>query len=150
MLQIELRQQPDGTGLIRCTRADGSLTWQTHTRHAAHFAHHDLTHFAVETTLGYQNAFFGLIAQGWDLDDTTGKGVRGPLPPEAVACEKIVGLFDTERASGAIWTLDEFNQMSPRPLTLDQVTAIRTLRGRLFADWADLEPGESLVLSFPV
>ena len=71
--------------MLRCVRADGSLTWQKQTdRHAAFFALHDLTHFAVETTLGYARGFFGLIAEGWDFEDTGGKGARGPLPPEAI------------------------------------------------------------------
>jgi hypothetical protein len=97
MLQIEIAKQPDGAGVLRCIRQDGSVTWQKQTKHAAHFAVHDLTHFAVETVLGYRRGFFGLIAQGWDVDDTTGKGARGVLPAEAIKVEKIVGLFDSER-----------------------------------------------------
>ena len=83
MLQIEIVKQPDGAGVLRCVRQDGSVTWQKQTRHAAHFALHDLTHYAVETALGYRRGFFGLIAEGWDVDDTTGKGARG-----AYACGK--------------------------------------------------------------
>ena len=42
--------------MLRCVRADGSATWQKQTdRHAAYFALHDLTHFAVETELGSEN-----------------------------------------------------------------------------------------------
>src|SRR5579872_4676253 len=109
MLIIEILKQPDGSGVLRCTREDGSVTWQKQARHAAHFALHDLTHFAVETALGYRRGFFGLIAEGWDVDDTTGKGTRGALPAAAVEVEKIVGLFDSERASGTLWSAEEFN-----------------------------------------
>jgi hypothetical protein len=84
MLQIEIVKQPDGAGVLRCTRQDRSVTWQKQTRHAAHFALHDLTHYAVETALGYRRGFFGLIAEGWDVDDTSGKGGRGALSAEAV------------------------------------------------------------------
>jgi len=97
MLQIEIVKQPDGAGVLRCVRQDGSVTWQKQTRHTAHFALHDLTHYAVETALGYRRGFFGLISEGWDVDDTTGKGARGTLPAEAVEVERIVGLFDAER-----------------------------------------------------
>src|SRR3984957_14106051 len=100
MLQIEIAKQPDGAGVLRCIRQDGSVTWQKQTKHAAHFAVHDLTHLAVETVLSYRRGFFGLIAEGWDVDDTTGKGARGPLPGEAGEVEQIVGLFDSERGSG--------------------------------------------------
>src|ERR1035438_8851808 len=84
MLQIEILKQSDGSGVLRCTRADGSVSWQKQAKHAAHFALHDLTHYAVETALGYKQGFFGLIARGWEVEDTTGKGARGAIPPEAL------------------------------------------------------------------
>jgi hypothetical protein len=148
MLRIEISKQPDGAVILRCTRKDGSVTWQKQTKHAAHFALHDLTHYAVETALGYQRGFFGLIAEGWDVDDTTGKGARGPLPAEAVEVERIVGLFDSERGSGVLWTLEEFNQFSPRVLTEADVQRVRASRGTLFQQWFALSPGQELQLKF--
>src|SRR5579862_7984108 len=101
MLNVQIVKRADGGGVLRCMRADGSVTWQKQkTQHAEHFALHDLTHFAVESTLGYRRGFFGLIAEGWEIEDTTGKGSRGALPPEAGEVELIVGMFDMERASG--------------------------------------------------
>jgi hypothetical protein len=148
MLKIEIMKQPDGTGVLRCTRRDGSITWQKQGKHAGHFALHDLTHYAVETCLGYRQGFFGLIATGWDVEDTTGKGSRGPLSAEAAEVEQIVGLFDSERASGVLWTCDEFNQYAPRPLTPAQIESVRTLRGRLFQQWRATPPGQKLELTF--
>lgn len=86
---------------------------------------HDLTHYAVETALGYRRGFFGLIAEGWDVEGTTGKGARGPLPVEAGEVERIVGLFDSERGSGAIWTVEEFNQFAPRALSDEEIRKVR-------------------------
>ncbi len=154
-LRIEIVKRADGAGLLRCYRADGSVTWQKQPeRHAVHFTHHDLTHYAVETTLGYGQGFFGLIAAGWDIEDTTGKGVRGPLPDEAGEVESVVGLFDSERGSGTIWTADEFAEFAPRKLTrkLDEASlrAIRLTRGRLFRRWASLEIGSTLELEYAV
>jgi hypothetical protein len=81
MLRVQMTKRPDGSGVLRCTRADGSVTWQKqNARHAPFFALHDLTHFAVESALELPRGFFGLVAEGWDLDDLTGKGTRGPLP----------------------------------------------------------------------
>ena len=58
MLKIGIVRRADGAGLLRCNRADGSVTWQKQSeRHAAHFTYHDLTHFAVETTLGKAGRF---------------------------------------------------------------------------------------------
>jgi hypothetical protein len=115
---------------------------------AAHFALHDLTHFAVETGLGYRRGFFGLIAEGWDVEDTTGKGTRGALPAEAIEVEKIVGLFDSERGSGVLWSAEEFNAFAPRALTEGEIQAIRALRSRLFGRWSAIEPGGRLELEF--
>lgn len=147
-LQIEITKRLDNSGALRCTRQDGSVTWQKHDKHAVHFALHDLTHYAVETTLGYTLGFFGLIAGGWDIEDTTSKGSRGPLPPEALEVEQMVGLFDTERGSGVLWTTDEFNQYAPRPLTLAEIQNVRAARGRWFHEWFALPAEGTLKLTF--
>jgi hypothetical protein len=147
-VRVEIVKKPDGSGVLRCTRSDGSITWQKQSRHAAHFALHDLTHYAVEKTLGYKRAFFGLIAEGWNMDDVTGKGAQGPLPPEAIEAEGVVGVFDSERASGTLWTSEEFAQFAPRPLTVDQIQGIRAFRSTLFQQWREVQPGQTLVLNF--
>ncbi len=153
MLKIEIVKRADAAGLLRCTRSDGSVTWQKQSeRHSVHFTHHDLTHFAVETTLGCAQGFFGLIASGWDIEDTTGKGARGPLPDEAGEVESVVGLFDSERGSGTLWTPDEFAQFAPRRLTgkLDEATVrgIRSSRRDLFRRWAEVEIGGKLEVEY--
>jgi hypothetical protein len=148
MLRIEIAKQPDGGGVLRCTRDDGSVTWQKQAKHGAHFAMHDLTHFAVETALGYRYGFFGLIAAGWDVEDTTGKGARGPLPPEATEVERVVGLFDSERASGTLWTAEEFTEFGPRAFTEREIQSVRALRSALFRQWSAVAPGQKLELTF--
>ncbi len=136
-------------------KADGSAAWQKQTdRHAAFFALHDLTHFAVETTLGYRRGFFGLVAEGWEMEETTGKGARGPLPPEAVEVEGIVGLFDAERAGGVIWTVEEFNEFAAmkgtRQLSPDEIARVKKKRSDLFQQWSAVAPGATLELQFEV
>jgi hypothetical protein len=148
MLSIEILKQPDGTGMLRCTRTDGSITWQKQAKHAAHFALHDMTHYAVESALGYRRGFFGLIAEGWEVEDTQGKGTRGALPAEAIEVEKIVGLFDAERASGTLWTAEEFSQFAPRLLTEEEIQKVRALRSGLFRQWSEIAPGQKLELTF--
>jgi hypothetical protein len=149
---IQITKRADGTGVLRCIRDDGSVTWQKqNVRHAAHFSLHDLTHYAVETTLGTRRGFFGLIAEGWEIDDTTGKGDRGRLPPEAGYVENIVGMLDAERAGGAIWTseeIHEFGSEAARSLTSEQIAAIRSCRSQLIQQWAAVPPGGVLELTF--
>jgi hypothetical protein len=148
VLQIEIAKRADGAGTLSCRRADGSVTWQKQAKHAAHFALHDLTHFAVETSLGYRWGFFGLVAEGWDLEDITGKGARGPLPVEAAEVERIVGLFDSERGSGVLWTTEEFNQFAPRPISSYEIQSVRSRRSELFQQWFAVAPGDKLRLQF--
>jgi hypothetical protein len=150
VLRIEILKQADGSGLLRCTREDGSVTWQKQVRHGAHFALHDLTHYAVESALGFHRGFFGLIAEGWEIDDTTGKGPRGALPPDAIEVERIVGLFDSERAAGLRWSLAEFNEFAPRKLTDADLEAVRSRRAELFARWSATPVGQSLALTFDI
>jgi len=149
-MRVQITKRADGAGLLRCTRDDGSVVWQKQPdRHAVHFALHDLTHFAVETTLCCRHGFFGLVAQGWDMDDVTGKGARGALPPEATQIESLVGLFDAERVSATMWTTEEFNLVSKfRPLSEQEISRIKACRGDLFARWFALGTGGTLELSF--
>jgi hypothetical protein len=150
---VQIVKRADGGGVLRCVRDDGSVTWQKQGRHAPFFALHDLTHYAVETTLGFQRGFFGLMAEGWDVEDTTGKGARGGLPEEAGEVERFVGLFDAERASGVIWTMDEFNEyaavMAMRRLTEEEIQRVKARRNHLFQQWFALPADATLELVYP-
>lgn len=160
-MRILIEKRRDGSSVLKCVRVDGSETWQKQDgAQAAFFPLHDLTHFAVESELGVRSGFYGLIAHGWTIDDTTGKGARGPLPADAIFVEGVVGTLDAERAGGVRWTAEEFNdsaarlaagggRAAPRTLTDDELDRIRQRRAELFARWRDLEPGEALDLLFP-
>ena len=151
-LAVQITKRADGRSVLRCVRGDGSVTWQKQDRHAEFFALHDLTHFAVESTLEFQCGFFGLIAKGWDIDDTTGKGAQGRLPQEAIEVEHIVGLLGTERASGVPVAAEEFNRLAaslstaPRALTEDELQRVRARCSELFWQWRGLPPGSTLEL----
>ena len=65
MLTIKFTKRRDGTVISRFERADGTATWQRKDGpQASFFAAHDLTHYALETTLGYRRGFYGLVAEG--------------------------------------------------------------------------------------
>ncbi|MDH4042827.1 MAG: hypothetical protein OEY20_08055 [Gemmatimonadota bacterium] len=159
-LRIQLTKRRDGDVVLRCIRADGSATWQRHRgRQAGFFPLHDLTHYAVETELGFGRGFYGLIAEGWDIEDTGVSPTRGPLPPEALIVEHIVGSLDVQRADGSTWTAGDFNERvarfaatrglaPPRAFTEDDVTRLRSRLRELLARWAALPAGEMLELPF--
>ena len=145
-MRVQITKKTDGSGVLRCVRDDGSVTWQKQNdRHAAYFSLHDLTHFAVETELGLRRGFFGLIAEGWDINDTTGKGARGPLPREAGEVEMIVGLFSAG-------TVDEFNEaaamVGTRKLSFDEIERVKKKRSELFQQWSAVAPGAMLELEY--
>jgi len=158
-LILQFTKRTDGGALLKCHRADGSVTWQRQDdNRAAFFPFHDLTHYAVETELGYQRGFYGLIAEGWEIADTTGKGSRGPLPNETMEVEYIVTALSAERGDDAV-TAPEFNQLAaayaqrrglpkPRELTETALARVRTRRNELFARWKALTPGETLEVPF--
>lgn len=160
-MNITLAKHTDGSVVLKFRRRDGSEEWQNQQgRHAAFFPLHDLTHYSVETTLGIPDAFCGLVARGWSIEDTTGKGKRGPLTANAIFVESVVGTLDAERASGARWTAEEFNdslaryatgsgRTVPRQLTDDELAQVRKRRAELFSAWQELPPGRTLELSFP-
>src|SRR5256886_13477123 len=108
---IRIKKNKDGRISLSCTRADGTTTWQRQEGgQARFFPLHDLTHYAVETVLGHRRGFYGLVAAGWDLTDFGQPWPRGPLPPEALGSELLVGFLDRERAAGGEeWPATEFN-----------------------------------------
>ena len=160
-LRVQLTKRADGSVVLRCLRADGSATWQRQDgHHALFFPFHDLSHFAVETTLGFRQGFYGLLADGWDIADTGGKGAHGRLPAETILVEHLVGLLDRERVGGAPpMAAAEFNAQlaqsvaahgiaSVPALTDAQLAAIRRRIDALHAEWAALPPGGTLELRF--
>lgn len=163
-LLIRFKRASDGSAALSCVRADGSTTWQRQEgATAAVMPAHDLTHYAVETALGYRQAFYGLIAAGWDIADFAAPYPRGPIPAEAREAELVVGVFDTERRMGRAWSSAELrvqgehyiprsrpgHERSCFPQLSDaDVERVRAVRADVFARWTALAPGETLELRF--
>ena len=160
-LLIRIKKKTDGSAALTCMRADGSVTWQRQEGQLGRFfPPHDLTHYAVESSLGFNQAFFGLVADGWDMSDFGKESTRGKAPEQALLAELIVGFFDLERATGVIGTADDFNEKivtwyrdNDRPiptfrLTEADIERIRTVRSELFTKWRALPPGEALEIPF--
>ena len=126
------------------------------------FPLHDLTHYAVEVTLGHHHGFYGLVSEGWAIGDFGSPWPRGPMPEEAVTSELIVGFLDAERASGVKWTAADLNDKAKlyhaqhdrttrwTALTEDDLTRVRAAAQALIARWRALDPGQALELSFDV
>jgi hypothetical protein len=59
-----------------------------------------------------------------------------------------VGVFDSERACGQLWSVDEFNAFAPRVLSQTEILNIQAARGNLFRQWSAVEAGDKLELQF--
>lgn len=157
MMNVQLKRGRAGPSTLSCTRADGSRTWaKVH----PFFPRHDLTHYAVESVLGLNEAFFGLVASGWDLDEFARPGAARRLPPDALFAEHVVGMLDREGAQPEPMLAGAFNEAlraahpgaavhPAMPVDRAVLERIRALRDALVARWEGVPPGESLELAFP-
>jgi hypothetical protein len=155
--RIHLKKGRDGPATLTLVRPDGTRTWsRLHPFSPAH----DLLHYAVETTLGFGEAFFGLLASGWDIGTFGEPGAPARMPPQAMWAETIVGLLDQERGSGVAWSPDDLNAAvaaalaghevpACRPIAAAELAGIRERHRELSGSWLGLAPGETLELEFP-
>ena len=164
-LVVRIKKNSDGSASLTCTRADGTATWQRQEgKLGAIFPLHDLTHFAVESALGYTNAFYGLVADGWNLTDFSQPWPRGLPPTEARQVENLVSGFEMEGIHGAA-RADDYNARvaerleaaaavpgrsvpGQRRLSDEEIERVRRLRADLIARWKAVKPGEAMELEF--
>ena len=158
-LTIRLAKKRDGATVLVCTRPDGSRTWQRHRRHAAFFPLHDLTHVAVEATLGLRYGFYGLIADGWAVTDFGERAIPEHAAAEAAFAEAAVGLLDGERATGHRYDAEAFNSAlaaslaqvgcpDVRPVTSAELGAIRARWRELAGRWGRVPVGGEMEVAF--
>ncbi len=142
---------------LTCVRDDGSRTWS-----ALNFTTHDFGHYALETAAGWRDAFFGLLAQGWDVADFAARdpqtGHRRAVPAQAMQAEALAGLLDMERRPGPPPPHETFVAMLtsacdglgvPSPIiSPDLLQAVRSRQAHLLRRWEQVRPGEALELPF--
>jgi len=156
-LVIRLKKTPDAPPVLAGVRADGTATWQR--SHVA-FPVHDLVHYCIESRLGLRDAFFGLIAQGWSLEDFGQPWPKGPLPAEALLAEQMVGEVWRAFIQREPLSARELNQRvsavraqqgldMPRMITESELEDILARLGELAQQWRQLPPGGTLELRFP-
>ncbi len=161
-MMIRMKKVRDGV-VLSCIRDVGEAAVQR-TGHGGFFALHDLMHFAVETTLEAQEAFFGLLAAGWSFETFSDKNDPryDTLPTEAIQVENLVGLL-LQRLSDRSWEDPELapvmaedvsREMAsimavPLSIGASDLTNIFRRFWDLAARWRALPQGEHLELEFP-
>ena len=153
-MKIEIRKFASKPNVLICTREDGSMTWKSYGNQSNFFPYHDLTHYVVETELGFREGFYGMIASGRTVDET---GVA--VPDEGQFAESLVGVLSTSWSNDAM-TFEEVKEtvdqrlagigLPTMKLSKVQLSIIRARYAELFFQWQELDDGESLRLDFPV
>ena len=158
-ITIRIKKGKDGPHALVCERADGSMTMQRHA--TGFFPVHDLMHYAVETSFGYRRGFYGLIADGWNLEDFGVPWPRGRLPADLDPVELVVGALSLEGATGERMTAEKVNWtiaswyeqhvpgVAVPSVTDDRLDASRVEIARLQQRWFALPPGDAIELTFP-
>ena len=159
-MEITLQKHLGKRSVLNCKRSDGSVTWaKLHPGTETH----DLAHYAVESILGFQDAFYGLLEQGYHIADfELPKGERptalepANLPPAALQTEHLVNLLQIEHFNSQVETplLDQLNDILsnhkipfPENLTLERLEQIRNLFNELVQQWKQLAPGQYMELT---
>ncbi len=143
------KHKPD---TLTCVRDDGSVTW-THLHSG--FVYHDFAHYVVETTLGFENAFFGLVAKGYKIPDFSEPTLTRPfkIPKEAVDTESIVQLLQSDfldTGTGRDGLFENYKTSLSVSVTDEQLAVMRQKLRKLLQQWQNLQPGESMTLQFGI
>lgn len=158
---ISLKKRFTKPCILTITRSDGSMTWSK--LHKG-LETHDLAHFAVESTLNFSKAFYGIINDGYDINDFQLPRDQRPfavrpenLHQEAIITEHIVNLLEIELLNSGY--NDDFieklrdiliqNDLSfPQNLFPESLDKIRATYHNLYNQWLVLEDGDKLNIEF--
>ena len=122
---------------------------------------HDLCHYAIETTLQYKNAFWGLIAEGINPGIFENKETRDALvlTNEAWYAEHLANLLLIEFTQGKFEDINamlekSLQQQNPLIPTIQfsniVIVEIRALLHTLIENWRVVEVGDYLSLDFTI
>ena len=155
---LQITKHTDKPHIISYRRDDGTVTWM---KADDFFVQHDLSHYAIEKTLGYSTAFMGMLNNGMDIKDFENREKRLRLTITAEACyaENMANLFLIEAVRDKF---DDFNAVlassfanmqqpiKPPVLTETELNAVRQYLKTLLAQWRQLTSGQTMTLSFEI
>ncbi|WP_139211872.1 hypothetical protein [Neolewinella agarilytica] len=160
-LTIRFSRPKSGRTVLSVTRSDGSMTWaKLHPGTELH----DLAHYAIETELELKDAFYGILAAGYAIEDFEARPEERPdplrpanLPRTSLQVEHLVNLLLTELQSGAplqdfIPRFQEILRQSNLPemllLTEEKLCRIREQLNILRGRWNAVAVGGAMELEF--
>jgi hypothetical protein len=156
-LTLRLTKGRDARDVVTFVREDGTRSWGRLTPDSAPVR--DLAHYVVESTLGLDKGFLGLIADGWDVAAFARPTAAAELPKEALWADAVAGLLSLEAMRGDMLAVDEFNaavaettsraRPGYRPtISAAELADMRCALTRLRRRWDALPPGATVQLEF--
>lgn len=144
---------------LTCVRPDGSTTWHAMARRG--ILPHDAFHFVVETSLGWHDAFFGHVARGGTLEETTqllhGQSGGWTKITQALQTEALIECLEAGQWGGAADPV-AFAQnliagcrrrgVLPPDITPEELERVRVALRDFGAAWRPLATGASLERTF--
>lgn len=158
-LRLRFKKKADARVVFTAVREDGTATSSSIGPADRFGPVHDMTHYVVESSLGFKHGFLGLLASGRNIEDFN-KGAKHWLPAEAVCAEAIAGELSREAMTGDHLSAEDFNwttrdvltrssiSYSPPTLTAEQLSAMHADLAALRSRWDALAPNETLELTF--
>jgi hypothetical protein len=158
-LIFRLKKRADAAAQLTLVREDGTHSTGPIGSAEGYFPVHDLTHYAIEQTLGLGEGFLGLVAAGWEIRDFEVKGTAKRLSAETMFAENAAGELSRQvlmrqpsSLADCIWAVEtKVQQHSPgysRPLSEAQFAVIRELISTEWRRWRELPPNGTLELTF--
>jgi hypothetical protein len=158
MMEMRVTKNTYKPHIILYQRNDGSQTWM---QADDFFVMHDLSHYALEKTLGYSTAFMGMLNGGIDIKEFEDRKKRNKIivSKEAAYAENMANLFLMEIMQG---NFEDFNAISkqafetswknfpPPHLSYEEINSVRTFLRQLLKQWKELPEGETMILTFEI
>jgi len=155
---LQITRHTDKPHIVSYRRNDGTTTWM---KADDFFVQHDLSHYAIEKTLGYTTAFMGMLNKVMDIKDFENREKRLQLTITEEACyaENMANLFLIETVND---NFDNFNEVlasafsnmqqpiNAPVLTDTELNAVRQCLKTLLDQWKQLAHGQTMTLNFDV
>lgn len=154
-------------GVVLCLEREGAPAVVQRSGHGGFFGPHDLMHYAVETTLGINRGFLGLMSEGWELSAFTDRADPrfAALPWEALYTERLVDLLLRAIADGGwrdaelrgLWFADVWGEAEAlyvdapagvARLTMEMAVGVCEVFDGLMERWTQTPTGSDLTLEF--
>jgi len=142
-MKLQFQKNNEAKHIIRYIRSDASSSW---TKGDNFLVLHDLSHYAIEKTLGYGTAFYGMIKNGSSIQDFEDKSLRDNmnLTNEAWYAETLANLILIEYTQNAFENFNEVfreslektnPELTAMVIAVSDLNNVRKLYRDLIAKW---------------